>query len=375
MHHNFQDVVERIELLEETVKNLRFNQVFVENSQALHQSEKRLNVLLHQCTVLKELLQKEFPQENKVWARVQNVANTIGALYEELLGQTVSIPVLMYHDVVSDNEFRKLLSSQRRYCVSLSAFKEQMKWLAGHGYEAITLSDVKKYLAKEVLLKKPVVITFDDALKNVELAGEVMREHDFKGVVSVVTKTIEEEKVKVNPALEKETLSLDDLKTFEKSGWQVVSHSHDLHHLGEKDIRILAKTVSNEEFLKQVEEDLRASKAMLDDHFPNQENDILVWPFNFYRSEVVKIAQRVGFKVLVTTDVHQMNSILTMAPKKWFFTPVKHWFSSFVHKFTDPRYITRIEISGGVTLDEFVRRVTVSNYLFVQKMKRKIGWG
>jgi peptidoglycan/xylan/chitin deacetylase (PgdA/CDA1 family) len=278
----------------------------------------------------------------------------------------------MYHDIVLDSE-----AGKNRYEVPLSQFRKQMAWLSENNYEPITYRQVNLYLNKTLLLKKPIVITFDDAISGaLHNAKHVLAEHNFPAVISVVTKTLEtehENKVFVDKKLQKETLTLSELKEFEKAGYEIVSHSHDLHHLGEKDLLTLSKKLSKEEFLKLLRADLLSSRETLLKFFPNQEGDVLVWPFNFYTDDVIKLSRELGYSVLVTTNVHQINLIKQIIKRpKTILHPLKYFLSGFVHKFTNKSFIPRIEISSSVDMNEFVKRVTMPNYLMEQKLMKKL---
>ncbi len=67
----------------------------------------------------------------------------------------VSIPVLCYH-VVSDNP-------SGRYQLSLTKFREQMSYLAAHGYTALTADEYQAVMTGQVAAPpKPILLTFDD---------------------------------------------------------------------------------------------------------------------------------------------------------------------------------------------------------------------
>ncbi|MBI4980926.1 polysaccharide deacetylase family protein [Candidatus Woesearchaeota archaeon] len=297
---------------------------------------------------------------------IRVVGEKIIKAHEKLIGEIVNVPVLMYHNISEEN------NPKSRYTVSKKKFEQQMEWLKKQGYQPITFIELQQYLKGEILLRKPVIITFDDGFVNLNLVRAIMAQYNFRAVISIVTKRVGEP-VFINKTDCESTLDLAQLRQFSREGWQIISHSHDLHHLGESDINTLFKTKSREEFLALMEADLKKSKGYLDTHFPDQNNEVLAWPFNFYQRDVVKIAEKVGFKVMLTTDVHNVNSIFALVKRdQWAaLISLRHLFSSFIHRFTDPRYISRIEISNQVDLDEFSKRITGANYMFKIKVINK----
>lgn len=354
------------------------NKRLIEFSSEFNKIEEKLNKYLDLLIKYKILLSKAFEKVSKqksvtisekqlnqerltLFDRIKSDSERIIKLHETLVGHSVNVPILMYHNIVNGK-------SKERYSISLEMFKKQMNWLKENNYQPINADQLNKYLKNEVLFKKPIILTFDDALENLNLIKEIMLKHNFKGIISVVTNTIKKNEVFTNRFNKKKTLTLKELKQFEKSGWDIVSHSHDLHHLGKNDLKFLKRTETKEYFLKKIELDLKSSNVWLQKHFPNQKNNVLVWPFGFFEDAVIDIANKVGFDVFLTTKNHNLNSIKSLIKKR---QSPKHLFSSLVHRFVDPKYITRIEISNNVDLDEFKKRILNEHYMLILKLKNK----
>jgi peptidoglycan/xylan/chitin deacetylase (PgdA/CDA1 family) len=93
------------------------------------------------------------------------------------------IPVLMYHNVLPDEE------ATDAYKVSVSEFARQMDELAAAGYRTVLPDDI--YLAshgRRPLPRKPVVVTFDDGYLGVKDCAEpVLARHGFRAICYAVT--------------------------------------------------------------------------------------------------------------------------------------------------------------------------------------------
>jgi hypothetical protein len=77
---------------------------------------------------------------------------------------TTPVPILMYHvigDPPATAPYPQLFVSERD-------FAAQMRWLARHGYRAVTQRDVWNHWHRGASLpRKPVVISFDDGYRSV----------------------------------------------------------------------------------------------------------------------------------------------------------------------------------------------------------------
>src|SRR5262245_5247171 len=73
------------------------------------------------------------------------------------------IPILMYHKVGNPPPDSKL----KKLWVSADQLREQMSYLASHGYTPILFKDLYRHWDKKSPLPpKPVLITFDDGYAN-----------------------------------------------------------------------------------------------------------------------------------------------------------------------------------------------------------------
>ena len=97
------------------------------------------------------------------------------------------LPVLDYHRVAEDGPL-----ALARHRVGIAAFAEQMAWLRRHGYHTIVADQLAWFLQDQhPFVGRPVMITFDAGYQDfAETAWPVLRRHDFRAEVFVVTDVV-----------------------------------------------------------------------------------------------------------------------------------------------------------------------------------------
>jgi len=100
------------------------------------------------------------------------------------------VPVLAYHRIVDDESFETMVHSDGLVSSSVTAFREQLRYLKKSGYRSVLFLDMAD--KNFILPKKTVVITFDDGFSdNYSLAAAVLEEYGFKAVFFVATSFVE----------------------------------------------------------------------------------------------------------------------------------------------------------------------------------------
>jgi peptidoglycan/xylan/chitin deacetylase (PgdA/CDA1 family) len=124
--------------------------------------------------------------------------------------QVATVPILLYHSIPDQNP------SSDRYLVSLEHFEEQMKLLKDYGYSTISIEQLVNHIRKGYSLPaRPVVITFDDGYQNIyNNAYPVMGRFGFTGTVYIVANRLKSEGF----------LNAEQLQELLDQGWEVGSH-------------------------------------------------------------------------------------------------------------------------------------------------------
>jgi peptidoglycan/xylan/chitin deacetylase (PgdA/CDA1 family) len=96
----------------------------------------------------------------------------------------LGVPVLMYHWVHPDPGDRL-----RLYGVTPAAFRRQIRWLKGAGYEAVSLAELLAHMdGRGRLPARSIVITFDDGYRdNAEYAGPILEAAGWQATIFLVT--------------------------------------------------------------------------------------------------------------------------------------------------------------------------------------------
>ena len=189
----------------------------------------------------------------------------------------LKIPILMYHLV----DFSPPPAGRwaAGLTVSTSDFKQQMDYLASHGYTSVTLEDIYATMAGErALPAKPVVITFDDGNKdNFTVAFPILRAHGFAATFFVITGFVGN----------RLSVTWEDLRTMQAAGMAVESHTFDHKDLRKVDAATL-------------EQELVESRDSIASHL-GRAPMVLCYPSGRYNETVIAAAQRAGYLMAVTT--------------------------------------------------------------------------
>jgi len=134
----------------------------------------------------------------------------------------MDLPILMYHAVEVGEP------SGYGYTVSATQFERQLDAIQRARFETISLKQLFDGLdGKAPLPRKSIVLTFDDAYRNVyQVAWPLMRERAMTGTLFVVADHVggsnEWDQAKGMPRLE--LMDVAELKSLADAGWEIGSH-------------------------------------------------------------------------------------------------------------------------------------------------------
>jgi peptidoglycan/xylan/chitin deacetylase (PgdA/CDA1 family) len=134
----------------------------------------------------------------------------------------MNLPILMYHAVEAGE------SSGYGYAVSAAQFEQQLDAICHAGFETVSLQQVFNELDESAPLpRKPIVLTFDDAYRNVyQVAWPLMRERAMTGTLFVVADHVggsnEWDQMKGVPRLE--LMGAAEVREMAAGGWEIGSH-------------------------------------------------------------------------------------------------------------------------------------------------------
>ncbi|CUH94368.1 hypothetical protein P22_0434 [Propionispora sp. 2/2-37] len=182
-----------------------------------------------------------------------------------LLYPAPGVPILAYHKVCEEDNL---------YAVSPGEFEEQMRYLAEHGYTAISLRDYFAAASGERQLPdKPVIITFDDGYDNNYLqALPIMEKYGMHGTVFVVSGYVE-----AYPGY----LSWPQIADMLQRGTEIGSHTASHVQLDQ---------ISLEERRQEIVE----SKSLLEQH-TGVPVEFLAYPYGGYDQATEDILREAGY--------------------------------------------------------------------------------
>lgn len=220
------------------------------------------------------------------------------------------IPVITYHNVLSDAEKRKPKNRYSSLSVSKSTFKSQMKWLHKNGYRTINCEELYLWHKGKIKLpKKSVLITFDDGLKGVaDNALPVLKKYDMKGTSFIIGhSTLKHYRY---------SISYDRMQKIQEEYPDLEFQSHTFH---------LHKRFARKGDYKVVLKDAAKQNKYYDFEF-------LAYPFGRYTDGMIKAYKKRGIKMAFT---YGTNSYATRKQSLY--------------------KIRRIKISGNESFSQFRR--------------------
>ncbi len=160
-----------------------------------------------------------------VTARYFSVPEPDAGLY------TADLPVLMYHHIAEE-------SGGDGTTIGRAEFEEQLKALAGAGYEAVSVSDLLAYVENGAELpEKPVLITFDDGYaSNREIGLPLLAEYGMKAVVFPIGISVGKDTYRDTGDPMTPHFTAEEAREMEGSGiFEIGSHGWDIHEVEGRD--------------------------------------------------------------------------------------------------------------------------------------------
>jgi peptidoglycan/xylan/chitin deacetylase (PgdA/CDA1 family) len=201
------------------------------------------------------------------------------------VGQTVSVPILLYHHIADD-------STGNRYFIPPATFAQQMQWLHDHQYQTITISQLADAIVYGGSIpERSVVITFDDGNEDVfKNALPIMQQYGYVGTAYIVVNYIGAEGFDTS----------DEINQLITAGWEIGSHT--MSHAD----------LTQDEGKLQYE--MGDSLIKLNQKF-NVPIKSLSYPFGDIDSEVMFYASQAGYSSAVwlgTSSQHNLNDLYSL---------------------------------------------------------------
>ncbi len=224
------------------------------------------------------------------------------------------VPILCYHNLGPQTRGRLLMSA--------SAFEEQMRYLKREGYHVITLKQFLEFASlRQQLPRKTVVLTFDDGWKSFkEYAYPILKELGYPATLFIYTDFIGA----------RIALSWPEIKELAQEGYDIQAHSKTHDDMRRK------PTESDEDYSRRMQAELVQPLTVFQQRV-GVSPKILAYPYGSHDDGVVKRVREAGY--VAALDVRRQGN----------------------PSFTPALTIHRAQIYSEMSLDDFVRNLTVFN--------------
>ncbi len=194
---------------------------------------------------------------------------------------SVRLPILTYHRVLPRTDINQITSREECiYTLEDSLFEQQMIFLEDNGYSTVSFYEIGKHLNSPYSLPlKPVILTFDDGLKdNYYITFQILKKYNFKATIFIVTSFVGKEGY----------LNWQQICEMSDMGMEIQSHTHTHRNLNE---------LSDEE----IQRELALSKDIVEGKV-NKNVDILALPFGRgAKMSIKQIALNLGYLFICTS--------------------------------------------------------------------------
>jgi len=166
------------------------------------------------------------PDDLGIWVTPDNaaeVAAKFSTFSQEEISFTRTIPILLYHDIVEEEEGMP----------SPALFRAHMSALYHAGFEAVPLTALKDYVLYGIELpERPVLITFDDGyLSNYRYAFPVLKEYEFHATIFPMGISFGRDTHWYNGHPIRPRFGAEEARRMVESGFiSIQSHSYHMHH-------------------------------------------------------------------------------------------------------------------------------------------------
>lgn len=186
------------------------------------------------------------------------------------------VPILMYH-VLADPPPGAPHSG---LWVSPGDFRAELRWLASHGYRAVTLRQVHDHWRRgRPLPPRPIVLSFDDGFRShVRVALPALLEHGWAGVLNLT----------VSHLAPHGDLRASSIRRLVSAGWEIDSHS-----LTHPDLTAIDDA--------KLRREVRRSRISISRAF-DVPVDFFCYPAGRYDGRVIAAVRRAGYLGATTTE-------------------------------------------------------------------------
>ena len=239
------------------------------------------------------------------------------------ISETNNIPILMYHEVVAEDEYNfNAKRIKNPYILTVHQFEAQINFLHKNCYSTISLNTLVSVLKGDqniFLPDKPIILTFDDGFENIYLnVLPILIRYNFLATFFVIINKIDHEMM----------MSWKQIEELYNYGMSVQSHT--MNHQ-------LMKGLNYNEILYELSE----SKKKLQDYLQCS-IDFLSIPHGSYNKFYKDIAKKLGYLGGCTSNI------------------------GFVNNSSDPFLLPRIVVNSKYQMKDFIKIVQMNPIFYIK---------
>jgi peptidoglycan/xylan/chitin deacetylase (PgdA/CDA1 family) len=223
----------------------------------------------------------------------------------------MTTPILRYHSLAASRQ--KVSATFAKSMVDKTLFEEHLALLQANDYVSLSLND---YLTKSLgLSAKSVVLTFDNAFEDFELALPLLKKYGFTATLYVPTAFVGETSRWLGGSdAKRPLLSWGDLRGLAKEGIDIAAHGHKHLQLGSVPLEV-------------AKQDILRGKDSLEDKLGRTVSSF-AYPYGSYNEGVKQAIQEAGFAGACTIEERLCT------------------------RQDDPFALPRLTVAGGMTADD-----------------------
>lgn len=189
-----------------------------------------------------------------------------------------SSPFLMYHSVRAQPP-----RTTKRLAVDPAALREQLAWLADHGFTGMTFLDAAETLRRSALPDRTVVLTFDDGYADfATTALPLLQRFGYPATLFVTTGWVADAGPNSAGRPLDRTLCWSQIREISETGIEIGAHGHSHAALdGLADAELMAE--------------LTHSRALLEDCI-GRPVPTVAYPFGYSNARVRRAAEAAGYR-------------------------------------------------------------------------------
>lgn len=212
--------------------------------------------------------------------------------------ETVSLPIVMYHDV------SRRPADWGPYVISEAELEADLRWLKAHGYVSVSVRDLLDWKdGRFVMPEKPCMITFDDgACSTAAYAEPLLEKYGFRAAAAVIGSVCSEFSANGEQDPELSNLSWEAAAEMARRGTiEVICHSWDMHRLSGRTGCAPMKGESSRAYREALSADLGRFRSESAAHGLAL-TEAIAYPYGAYTRATTEIAAELGFSAAFTCE-------------------------------------------------------------------------